>query len=104
MAVGEEQDTIQDVYEPYLNGEYQKIDPRFKNLGKRIPEKQPDFGRRVARHKDFRRVLDDKEIDAVIIATPDHWHAIQMIEVSRNPIRWNGASIAGHKRLVAPDV
>jgi predicted dehydrogenase len=24
---------------------------------------------------DFRRVLDDKEIDAVLIATPDHWHA-----------------------------
>jgi predicted dehydrogenase len=25
--------------------------------------------------KDFRRVLDDKNIDGVIIATPDHWHA-----------------------------
>ena len=24
--------------------------------------------------KDFRRVLDDKNIDAVIIAVPDHWH------------------------------
>lgn len=24
---------------------------------------------------DFRRVLDDKNIDAVTIATPDHWHA-----------------------------
>jgi predicted dehydrogenase len=24
--------------------------------------------------KDFRRVLDDKDIDAVVIATPDHWH------------------------------
>jgi predicted dehydrogenase len=24
--------------------------------------------------KDYRRVLDDKEIDAVIIAVPDHWH------------------------------
>src|SRR3954469_19786865 len=24
---------------------------------------------------DFRRVLDDKSIDAVAIATPDHWHA-----------------------------
>ena len=26
--------------------------------------------------KDFRRVLDDKDIDGVLIATPDHWHAI----------------------------
>jgi len=31
--------------------------------------KRPDFV------KDFRRVLDDKDIDGVIIATPDHWHA-----------------------------
>jgi len=25
---------------------------------------------------DFRRVLDDDAIDAVVIATPDHWHAV----------------------------
>src|SRR4051812_4215165 len=25
--------------------------------------------------QDLRRVLDDKSVDCVIIATPDHWHA-----------------------------
>ncbi len=31
------------------------------------------------RYKDFRQLLEQKDIDAVIIGTPDHWHAIPFI-------------------------
>jgi predicted dehydrogenase len=31
--------------------------------------------RAVKEVKDFRRILDDKTVDALVIATPDHWHA-----------------------------
>lgn len=30
-------------------------------------------------YKDFRKIIDDKTIDAVVVGTPDHWHAIPTI-------------------------
>lgn len=36
-------------------------------------------GIRPATHTDFRRVLDDPSIDAVVIATPNHWHSLMAI-------------------------
>jgi predicted dehydrogenase len=29
--------------------------------------------------QDFRRILDDPEVDAIAIATPDHWHALATV-------------------------
>lgn len=44
----------------------------LRKVGGEIEKAQ---GRQPNYVKDFERVLEDKDIDAVMIATPDHWHA-----------------------------
>jgi predicted dehydrogenase len=33
-----------------------------------------------SRYTDYRALLDNKEVDAVAIATPDHWHALMFVD------------------------
>ena len=47
----------------------------------KIVQKQTGKAPRV--EKDFRRLLDDRTIDAVTIATPDHWHALMTVMASQ---------------------
>jgi predicted dehydrogenase len=50
-----------DVYQPYV-----------ERAKQRVPG--------ATGYEDFRKVVERKDIDAVVIATPDHWHAIQAID------------------------
>jgi predicted dehydrogenase len=36
-------------------------------------------GRKVDTYDDYRRILDRKDIDAVFIAAPDHWHGVMTV-------------------------
>ena len=44
-------------------------------------EAQPlaDRGNRVTTHRDMRRVFEDRSIDAVVVATPNHWHGLATV-------------------------
>jgi predicted dehydrogenase len=68
-----------DVYDPYLQRDAAAIHPRYKAMG-RLPRMRTAVAASVPRAKDFRRLLERKDIDAVCIATPDHWHAVQTIQ------------------------
>ena len=69
-----------DVYEPYITRDRSKVDPRYiKNTPGQIPRMGEVFPNKVERYQEYRKLLENKSIDAVCIATPDHWHALQTI-------------------------
>lgn len=69
---------ICDVYAPYRERDRSKVAQRYIDTGK-IPKLGEDLGS-YTQYEDFRKLLEQKDIDAVCIATPDHWHAIQTIQ------------------------
>lgn len=54
-------------------------DPDMDILQKRTEKVKSKYGKNIRIEQDFRKIYDDKEIDAVALATPNHWHALQTI-------------------------
>jgi predicted dehydrogenase len=48
-------------------------------LNQRAAELATNYNSKPKHYKDFRKLLEQKDIDAVIIGTPDHWHCLQTI-------------------------
>ena len=51
------------------------IDPDRRYLAPAAAIAEKAQGRAPKLETDFRRVLEDKEVDALLVTTPDHWHA-----------------------------
>jgi predicted dehydrogenase len=81
----------------------------------RLNEAQALLGKTARGHSDFRKLLDQKDVDAVAISTPDHWHALMgMLACAagkdvyvEKPLtlfvregRWLADVAARHKRVV----
>lgn len=76
---GRGQDHIEG-FEPLPDAEVAMLcDPDRKLLAERAAQFEKKYGRKVATETDLRRVYENKEIDAVSIATPNHWHTLAAI-------------------------
>ena len=49
-------------------------------LAKRAAETEKMQGFKPKLYGDYRKLLENKDVDVVIIGTPDHWHCLPMIE------------------------
>jgi predicted dehydrogenase len=52
------------------------VDEQVLGHGVELLKKQ---GQAVSTHSDLRRVFDDKNVDAVLVALPNHWHALATV-------------------------
>jgi predicted dehydrogenase len=54
----------------------------FVDAAKKVNQ-QKDINTAIQSYHHYRELLENKEIDAVVIATPDHWHAQNVVDAAK---------------------
>ncbi|MHC4205075.1 MAG: Gfo/Idh/MocA family protein, partial [Planctomycetota bacterium] len=54
-------------------------DPDSKVLGDWVKKCKNDYGTSVTGYADIRELLERKDVDALVIATPNHWHSLMSV-------------------------
>lgn len=56
------------------------VDSRMLDDAAKLVSQRQSNGQRPRLYADYRKMLAEKDLDLCLIATPDHWHALPMIE------------------------
>ncbi|MCJ7468499.1 MAG: Gfo/Idh/MocA family oxidoreductase, partial [Maribacter sp.] len=60
------------------------VDSNFLNEVAELVSQRQKSGKKPVLYKDYRKMLEKKDLDLVLIGTPDHWHALQCIEAIKS--------------------
>jgi predicted dehydrogenase len=81
IGAGSRGNQLLDTFLPQKDAEIVAVcDVDDNHAGKTAERVKGVSGRAPASARDYRAMLDDKNVDAVIIATPDHWHALPAVQ------------------------
>lgn len=59
------------------------VDKKLLSQAAKLTAERQQSGKEPALYADYRKLLEDQNLDIALVGTPDHWHALPMIEACK---------------------